>query len=167
MKCKKVKKSLIAFIDKTLRSEEREKIEAHLQHCEDCFRDFRALENLYLPAESVEPIEPSPGIWNRLERKIEAGQEDVFRTQIPAFTSRLVFAALVLIIFLAAVGIGVFLGYSEPVSSAKVTAVEPEEQLAAETYLDAFDAFPRGSVASAYYSIQIEDINEFEKLPER
>lgn len=51
----------------TLRGRERRAFEAHLAHCQRCQTDFRRLaETAIVLAVEIEPIEPPPGLRERI-----------------------------------------------------------------------------------------------------
>jgi len=71
MKCLKVRRKLIAFLDNELGKQERDKIEEHLNSCSVCSEELNNLSGVFETICLYEEIEPSPHFRNIVKQKIE------------------------------------------------------------------------------------------------
>ena len=134
MKCKDINKSLTAYLDEEVTSEERSQMEAHLASCEKCQEEMRLLaatrENLrqVLRAEAAR-VEPSSQAWNLIRQRIESGSS--LWEQLSTLFSKPVWrAAIPVFVVLLAVGVlwrsGVLPGFqgAPPVAERDMSAQE-------------------------------------------
>ena len=71
MKCSEVKFNLISFINKELSEQENNKIQNHLQICNDCKNEYDLLIKTYDLLKTSENLEPSEDFLQKLHQKIE------------------------------------------------------------------------------------------------
>jgi len=164
MKCAKVKKRLIAFIENDLNQQEHREIHLHLEHCEQCRQDFAFLKKLYTPNSQVKRVKPGYFLWEKIYLQIEnARLKTPWEIRLKALIPRLAFAAAIFLLLISGIAFGVYLGsYSDAstLTNQSITAeIAPTEELTKETYLDAFDTIPPESIAGVYFSLQTTDKN--------
>lgn len=88
MKCLKVRRKLIAFLDNEIRQRERAKIEGHLNSCSPCREELKILSRVFDTSCVYEEIEPSPHFRKVVRQRIEAQQKtpvsfiEIFRFKI-------------------------------------------------------------------------------------
>lgn len=103
-----VESGLEDFLAGSARSEERIRIEAHLQECAGCRREVEAMKemsDLFSCLRSPDPPVPDPGFYARVAQRIEAQQPAPFWAGIlePVFGKRMALASLLLLATLGTV----------------------------------------------------------------
>lgn len=82
MTCKEIEPRLAGLIDGALAEGEREKVEAHLQSCEDCRRELAELKASDALVKRLEEVEPPPWLKARVMAHVREGakgEESVIR----------------------------------------------------------------------------------------
>ncbi len=103
-----IESGLEDFLAGSARSEERIRIEAHLEECAGCRREveaMREMSELFSCLRSPDPPVPAPGFYARVTNRIEAQQPVSFWATIlePMFGKRLALASLLLLAMLGTV----------------------------------------------------------------
>lgn len=148
MKCKKVRKKLVAYIDEELKEKQRLLVERHLLECTECRKEADLLNKTFYFLKNQQPLEPSKNfeanLWKRIYsvEKKEAAPHPLKRATyiiLPAAVA----AALI---------IGVFMGslVGKIVSSQNVNL---EEEYLTSIGLDSFQDLPPGSLPDVYFSL--------------
>jgi len=154
MKCKKARRKLNAFLDGELSVREADRVRQHLEACEQCAEELRALERL----NGLLQLLPSPrfavGLVAAIRRRAE-GQLEVNRRPaaiaglLPERVVTAVAAALLMAVGLLAGGL---MGSS--ISAAEVAQLRAQAQMAeADLGLGSLGAAPPTSVAAAYLEL--------------
>ncbi len=78
MKCSKIKISLPIFINKQLPESEINKIESHLQICDQCKNEYISLSKTYNLLKEWKDYEPSANFSEKLHHKIESQAKKQF-----------------------------------------------------------------------------------------
>lgn len=162
MRCGKVTRRLLAFLDGEIGEKEKERIANHLKTCRSCGEEAKALSSLWrLLDEGKENIKPFPYFWNKLERRITEVKEnqDIFgklwEWLNKAFVPATATAVLVIGLF-----IGIQLG--EAVYSSIARKLNPESISLAQREVDeslqlnTLDDFPGESIGGVYYTLIAE-----------
>lgn len=162
MRCRKVTRRLLAFLDGEIGEREKERIARHLKTCGVCGEEAKTLSSLWtLLDEGKETITPSPYFWNKLEQRIAHAERDanvfgkLWERLNRAFIPAAVTAALIIGLF-----IGTRLG--EVVYSSIANTINPENlSLAQEAMnqslsLNTLDNFPRESIGGVYTTLNTE-----------
>lgn len=76
MRCSKVKRKLISFIDNELSPPERTKIEGHLKSCSLCREELNNISQVFESFCRVEEIEPSPHFRNVVIQRINTQNKE-------------------------------------------------------------------------------------------
>ena len=161
MKCKKVRKKLLIFLDEELSERQRIEIQNHLNGCPGCLKQVGVLSKLWTVAGELERIEPSPYLWNNLSLRIaeyessknlfSAFFETIDRYAVPATT---------IVIFLIGIFIGISLGNfpnsQKPKASSLNSDVTAKEKFVKSSYLDSFDDLPPESIGGIYITLESE-----------
>lgn len=75
MECTKIRQHLSEYIEGVLSREQAQQVEAHLQACPLCAREYRAMERVPALLRQWMPPVRSEQIWAGIERRIRAGSE--------------------------------------------------------------------------------------------
>ena len=161
MKCSKVTKRLLLFLDKELSEKETSEIQEHLNHCPNCSSRANALAEFYSPLENIETVHSPAYLWEKLYQKItdyENNRNPV--TQFFETVPRFVTAFAMIAIFFMAVLTGIYLGSNsnlqESATLAVTTEISAEEEFVKQTYINSFDDIPSESVGGIYLTLQSE-----------
>lgn len=97
--CKDIQTQLADFTVGALQGPERAEIERHLQECEACQRELRALQRVGTVLDALPPEEATAGLWSAIRREIEAPKPEPlgvawWKMLFPARWPRLAYAAL-------------------------------------------------------------------------
>jgi anti-sigma factor RsiW len=97
--CKDIQTQLADFAVGALPQPERVEIQRHLQKCEACQRELRALQRVGTVLDALPPEEATEGLWSAIRREIEAPKPEPegvawWEMLFPARWPRLVYAAL-------------------------------------------------------------------------
>ncbi|MCR4438734.1 MAG: zf-HC2 domain-containing protein [bacterium] len=151
MKCAKVQKWLLRYVDGELSERQSRRVADHLRECASCAREAARLGGLWQAAVPPEELAPSAVLWYKIRaRTIDAVQEKsgwaAFGAQwAPAFST----AGVVTF----GVAVGLLLGrllFGPSLGGARSTSVRPTGQLDALTYRLVFEALPPGSLPKVY-----------------
>ncbi|MCK5823549.1 MAG: zf-HC2 domain-containing protein [Bacteroidales bacterium] len=127
MKCKKVNKNLIFYIDGDLSLKQNKEIEEHLSHCKKCSMLYNEIKLSLSVIENEKGIETNPYLYTRIKQRLEDINE---RSTNPVFAiqQKKLFQP-VLVSFLIALGIfiGVSIGNNYPLQENNI-ADTPSEQ---------------------------------------
>lgn len=161
MKCKKVKKRLLIFIDGDLSEKHRIKIQNHLNGCPDCLKQLNVLSKIWDVTGELEKIEPSPYLWNKLSLRIVEyeNNQNIFSAFFETIVRYAVPATAVITLFIG-IFAGILLG-SIPNSQKLETSslkseVSAREKFVKSFYLDSFDDLPQESIGGIYITIASE-----------
>ena len=104
MKHREIRKKLLRYIDGELPQDDKEEIQLHLEHCEQCRKDVQSLSGVWKLSQSIERMQPSPFLWNKISAQLEGKTQKrrlvhkagVFIRQVaqPALTVAIVAMAL-------------------------------------------------------------------------
>lgn len=72
MNCVEAQERLSAFFDGELPSPEQESVADHIESCAICAKEFERFEKLSQMASKLRSPEPPAGLWNELEKKLDA-----------------------------------------------------------------------------------------------
>lgn len=161
MKCKKLRKKLILFLEGELSEKQRIEIQNHLNGCPSCLKQVELLSKVWEGAGELERIEPSPYLWNKLSLRIaeyensqnlfSAFFEKIARYAIPATTT---------LIFLIGIIVGIYLGSfsnSQNAKASRINSVDAaREKFVKSSYLDSFDDLPPESIGRIYITLASE-----------
>ena len=158
MKCDKVRKKLLIFLDGELPEKQKVEIQNHLNGCPGCLKQVEVLLKIWDVAEGLERIEPSPYLWNKLSLRVveyESSQNlfsAFFRT-----ISRYTVPATVVVIFLIGILAGIYLGSStnfQKIKTSNISSVATaREKFVRSSYLDIFDDMPAESIGGIYIAL--------------
>ena len=161
MKCGKVTKKLLLFLDKELSEKESSAIQEHLNHCPNCSRRANVLTEFYSPLENIETVNSPAFLWEKLYQKItdyENNRNPViqFFETVPRYAT----AFAMIVIFFMAVLTGIYLGSNSNLQSSTTLAVaaeiSAEEEFVKATHINSFDDIPSESVGGVYLTLKEE-----------
>lgn len=113
MRCAKARKRISEYVDGDLDSRKRTKLERHLDECSRCQELLKDFQDMALKAKGLDQPVPSDSVWNKIQARMESGQQTVItpapprRTwlTVPKFQFAVAAAALSLVV-IAAVTLG-------------------------------------------------------------
>jgi hypothetical protein len=94
MKCTTAEELLFRRIDQELSEQETAALDAHLDTCASCNREYRILRLPSRIAQTLLPVEPSPFFYEKLRRNIEGEAQQVAGWNIFTHLARQVIPAL-------------------------------------------------------------------------
>lgn len=162
MRCGKVTRKLLAFLDGEIGGKEKERIASHLKTCQSCGEEAKVLSSLWgLLEEGKESIRPSPYFWNKLEQRIAHAERDtsVFGKLLERL-NRVFIPATATAVSVIGLFIGIQLG--EAVYSNIVKNLNPEssasiqQEVDQSLHLNILDDFPGESIGGVYYTLIAE-----------
>lgn len=151
MKCKKVRKKLLLFLDRELPEKRMNKVQNHLNGCSDCSKHLDMLSNIWNVSGELERIEPSPYLWNKISLRIAEydSSQNLFSTFFETI-ARYAVPATVTVVFLAGILAGIHLGSFPNSQKSKTFGLNSEvsarEKFIRSSYLDSFDSLPSESI---------------------
>lgn len=157
--CKKVKKSLLSFLENELPEEQQTQIEKHLKTCPGCSGLLEEFSQLWGTLEQGDRIQPSPYFWTRLKQRVTEYEEG--KKPVWGWFGGLVGWARPAVA-VAALLICIFLGYSLgnfPQSVNGQTAYQADERtVALEQLFDSYNLdplvdLPTGSIEATYLDV--------------
>lgn len=158
MKCKKVRKKLVLFLDGELSEKQRIEIQNHLNSCPDCLKQVDVLLKIWDVSGELERIEPSPYLWNNLSLRIAEyeSSKNLFSTFFETI-ARYAVPATAVVIFLIGIFTGIYLGSfpnsQKPKDSSLNSDVTAKEKFMRSSYLDSFDDLPPESIGGIYITL--------------
>ncbi|MHB2018598.1 MAG: anti-sigma factor [Candidatus Xenobia bacterium] len=113
MKCQKLEVLLSCYLDGELSPEQSEQVTQHLSECSSCAQEYRTLRKNQLVLASLSRKEPSPDLWERIEKRVVTEQAEqvlpVRRRVWPMLRRGLLMAAsIAVLLFFGIVAIGYF-----------------------------------------------------------
>ncbi len=158
MNCQQVQKRLSAFHDGELPAAMMTAIARHLKTCERCSQSLAELRAVWNILGQVDRIDRAPFFWTRLSQRLSAsadGRARRKRSILPvAWRPQLIMVSMLLVV-------GLFLGFYVGKSLYHHTAAgqtTPVEQTLEHVYsLNAFDDFPKESIADIYVTLISDD----------
>jgi len=102
MKCKEVEKFISRYFDGILTSEEKEKLEIHLESCSSCQAKRQEYETILETLRKEEFPEPKPYFWERLLPKLKEKEKYLPLTLWKRWTIRAIPVSLVIVLLLTA-----------------------------------------------------------------
>jgi len=126
MKCKKIHKKLIFYIDGDLSSKENKKIEEHLSSCKNCSRLYSEMKSSMEIIQDEKSIETNPYLYTRIKQQLNNINENATK---PIFAiQRLKMLQPIMVSFLIAVGIfiGVSIGNNFPLQENNIADTQTE-----------------------------------------
>jgi hypothetical protein len=82
MKCTAMRNLLLRKIDHELTESESSDLDAHLERCSSCAREFRLLSLPGRIAQTVTPLRPSPYFYQTLRTRIESDFQNISISQL-------------------------------------------------------------------------------------
>jgi anti-sigma factor RsiW len=163
MRCRKIKKKLLAFLDGEVGEKEKERIASHLKTCLSCGEEAKTLSSLsVLLREEKESIKASPYFWNKLEQRIIQAETnknafDTFlewlnRTLIPASATAVVVIGLFIGIRLGGTIYTRIAQILNPDNSSLV-----QKEMNQSLHLSTLNDFPQESVGEIYIGLLAEN----------
>ena len=161
MKCKKVRKKLLIFIDGELSEKHRIEIQNHLNGCPDCLKQVNVLSKIWDIAGELERTEPSPYLWNKLSLRIAEyeSSHNLFSALFETI-ARYSVSATAVMTFLIGIFIGIYLGsfpnFQKPKASSLNSDVTAKEKFVKSLHIDSFDDLPPESIGGIYITLASE-----------
>ena len=159
MKCKKVRKKLLIFLDGELPEKQKIEIRNHLNGCTDCLNQIDVLSKLLDISIKPKRIESSPYLWNKLSLRIAEyeSSQNLFSAFFETM-ARYAVPAAVIVIFLSGIFIGIFLGSFPNSQKSKASSlnsdVTTKEKFVRSSYLDSFDDLPPESIGGILVTLR-------------
>jgi len=148
MKCKKIRKKLVAYLDGELNEKQKLLIKRHLLECAECRREADLLSKTSCLLKSERRLVPFEEFEVNLWRRIRSAEK---RETVPHFLRRVAYIILPAAVA-AALVIGVMMGnlVGKIIPSQNVNL---EEEYLSSIGLDNFQDFPPGSLPQVYFSL--------------
>ena len=161
MKCKKVRKKLLIFINGEFSEKHRIKIRNHLNGCPDCLKQSNVLSKIWDVPGKLEKIEPSPYLWNKISLRIAEyeNSQNLFSSIFETIARYAVPATAVIILFIgifAGILLGSFPNSQKLETSSLKSEVSAREKFVKSFYLDSFDDLPQESIGGVYITLASE-----------
>ena len=126
MKCKKIHKNLIFYIDGDLSSKENKEIEEHLSSCKNCSRLYSEIKSSMGIIQNEKSIETNPYLYTRIKQQLNNINENTTKS-VFAIQQKKLFQPI-MVSFLIAVGIfiGVSIGNNYPIQENNIADTQTE-----------------------------------------
>jgi len=150
MKCKRLRRKLVAYLDGELREKQKLLIKKHLSQCAECRKEADLLNESFCLLKGQEHLKPSEDFLANLWERIYSTEEKQLLPQ--AIFGRLVHLVLPAAVA-AALIIGVLVGSSvEKIIPSETVKLE-EERYLTSIGLDSFQDLPTGSLPEIYLNL--------------
>ncbi len=148
MKHKEIQKKLLRYIDAELPQEERKEIQLHLEQCEQCRKDVELLYGVWNISQSIERMQPSPFLWNKISAQLEGkAQKERLIHKAGAFIRQTARPALTAAVAALALFIGIQIGgYLNTKTFSKQQTTQTTNELQDEFGLQNFQLLTSGSL---------------------
>lgn len=149
MRCRKVQRTLSAFLDGELSEQKASYITEHLSRCPTCQQEMVSLSSVWKRLGEIHEVAPSPYFWTRLNARIAQAEERHFPlSQVWGRLNRLLVPATAI----AALVVGLWIG-GTLYDVHQENQAEKWEQAVTSLHLDALDDFPAESIGLAYMEL--------------
>lgn len=150
MKCKRIRRKLVAYLDGELEEKQKLSIKEHLTKCRECKKEADLLNKSFYLLKDQQRLKPSQGFEASLWERIHSSEEKQLLPQaIFGRFSRLILPAAVA----ATLIIGVVVGSSvEKIIPSETVKLE-EERYLTSIGLDSFQDLPSGSLPEIYLNL--------------
>ena len=150
MKCKKIRRKLVAYLDGELDRKKRLSVEKHLLECTECRKEVNLLSETFYLLKNQKRITPSESFETELWRRIHSAEK---KETAPHFLRRITYIILPAAVA-AALIIGVFReNLGERLTPSQSVGISMEEEFLNSIGLDSFQDFPPGSLPHTYFSL--------------
>ena len=150
MKCKRLRRKLVAYLDGELREKQKHLIKKHLSQCAECRKEAHLLNESLCLLKGQDYLKPSEDFLANLWERIHSSGERKLLPQ--AIFGRLVHAALPAAVA-AVLIIGVLVGSSVEKIIPSQTVKLKEERYLTSIGLDSFQDLPTGSLPEIYLNL--------------
>ncbi len=150
MKCKRLRRKLVAYLDGELEEKQKLSIKEHLTKCRECKKEADLLNKSFCLLKDQQRLKPSQGFEASLRERIYSTEEKQLLPQ--AIFGRLVHAALPAAVA-AVLIIGVLVGGSVEKIIPSQTVKLKEERYLTSIGLDSFQDLPSGSLPEIYLNL--------------
>ncbi len=150
MKCKRLRRKLVAYVDGELRGKQKLLIKKHLSQCAECRKEADLLNESFCLLKDQQRLKPFQGFEASLWERIYSLEKRQLLPQ--AIFGRLVHAALPAAVA-AALIIGVLVGGSVEKIIPSQTVKLKEERYLTSIGLDSFQDLPTGSLPEIYLNL--------------
>jgi len=150
MKCKRIRRKLVAYLDGELREKQELSIKEHLTKCRQCKKEADLLSKSFCLLKGQEHLKPSEDFLANLWERIYSLEERQLLPQ--AIFGRLVHAALPAAVA-AVLIIGILVGSSVEKIIPSQTVKLKEERYLTSIGLDSFQDLPTGSLPEIYFNL--------------
>lgn len=110
MECRTVRKKLSVYQDRELDQQEQEQVRSHLRNCQACREQHGELEGLWQILGKIEEIQPDPGFYRQLIRKINEPRKQGLLPSLQHLLLLLRAPAIVSLLLAAGLMAGSYLG---------------------------------------------------------
>ena len=163
MRCRKIKKKLLAFLDGEVGEKEKERIASHLKTCLSCGEEAKTLSSLsVLLREEKESIKASPYFWNKLEQRIIQAEtnKNAFDTLLEWLNRTLIPASATAVVVIG-LFIGIRLGGTIYTRIAQILNPDNsslvQKEMNQSLHLSTLNDFPQESVGEIYIGLLAEN----------
>jgi predicted anti-sigma-YlaC factor YlaD len=151
MKCKKIQKKFISYLDGELRERMMNTVKNHLDTCSDCSSKIEMVARMWKHEAVRGDVKPPVYLWNTIRTRIDDYERSktigsVFHEMILRYTP----AAATAAVFFAGICIGIFLGNVPLSRQDNTTAFDPDTGLVETRIIDTFHDLPPESVGGVY-----------------
>jgi predicted anti-sigma-YlaC factor YlaD len=149
MKCKRIRRKLVAYLDGELRRKQKLLIKQHLTKCRECKKEADLLNKSFYLLKDQQRLKPSQGFETNLWEKIYSSEEKQLLPQA-------IFGRLAHLILPAAVAAALIIGVVVGSSVEKIIpsqTVKLEERYLTSIGFDSFQDLSPGSLPEIYLNL--------------
>lgn len=162
MKCKRIRKKWLSWLDGDLPEHERRVIEEHIDGCSSCRTLSERFKSLWTPPLVKEKAVPSPLIWSRIFMHIQGNGAGKRSARIlPLYRMRYSYRIAGVFVILSGIAAGILLGSFPKSLNTDVRLDKPVHSSAGKyselEILDSFYNFPPLSLGSIYLAMMTDN----------
>ncbi len=161
MKCDRISKNLLAYVDRDISWKKRRAIQKHLKDCKDCSSRLKHLSKFWSVSFEHESVEPPPYFWSTLTSALDEYEN---RRTLPSslslakFIHRYAFSLAAAVVLAVGISLGAYLGDFSENQEILLTGQDLEkssqERFLNEIQLNSFDDLPQPSLGSIYVKLE-------------
>jgi anti-sigma factor RsiW len=151
MKCKRVRRKLVGYLDGEVEEKQKVLIEGHLKKCSECKKEADLLNKSFCLLKDQERLKPSEDFLASLWERVRSSEEE--KQLLPQATFERLFHLLLPAAVAAALIIGVVVGNSVEKIIPSQTVNLREEKYLTSIGLDSFQDLLPGSLPEVYFNL--------------
>jgi len=153
MKCGKVRRKLVAYLDGELGERQKKLIKEHLEVCDGCRKEAEILIRTSCLLKGWKGVQPSSDLEAKFWQKVFSEEKRYLSPRPILKMPRAVFSTVLLGVLAAGILLGVFIEKTLSWRTARFW----EEEYVSSSGLDSFQDFPSGSLCEAYFNLTFKE----------